>query len=202
MKFSGQRLFAFVSLASLFLAGFGIHAQAASAKSNKVIIYPSADETIDQLRQQGITHVDDYGSYWIAEADDRGLLNLKATYGDRVVAGDRLNRIELQTYTIDTAGGEPVVPSNLEQTEAQGRRLRLIQFRGPILPQWLDKVKALKNVEVIHYVPNNAYLIYLDAATEQKLDALRYPNGPIQWVGAYHPYYKLGLALQQGLWLR
>ena len=196
MKFSGWRLCALAGLAGLFLVGFDTHVLATATKKSKVIIYPSGDETVGQLQQQGITEVENYGSYWLAQADDRELADLRATYGDRIVTGDRLDRLELQTYTIHTSRGEALVPPDLQQTDTQGRRLRLIQFAGPVLPQWLEQVKKLKDVEVIHYVPNNGYLVYLDAKSEKQLDALRVPAGPIQWVGAFHPYYKLSLALQ------
>jgi hypothetical protein len=197
MKFSGWRLCALAALAGLVFVGVGSRALAAATAKNKVIIYPSANETVDQLKQQGISHVDNYGSYWVAEVDDRELQDLKATYGDQIVDGYRLDRLDLQNYTIHTArGGEALVPPDLQQTDTKGRRLRLIQFKGPVQPRWLEQVKRLKDVEVLHYVPNNGYLLYLDAEAEKQLEALRVPNGPIQWVGAYHPYYKLSLALQ------
>ncbi|HUI05396.1 MAG TPA: choice-of-anchor D domain-containing protein [Verrucomicrobiae bacterium] len=201
MKFSTGRLCALIGVTSaigLLLGGVQPYAWSANASTqkSKVLIYPSANETIEQLKQQGIDTVDNCGPYWLAEVSDQDLAKVEAMYGDRAEPQDDLNRIDLQTMTIDTTGGEPVVPPGLQQTETKGRRLRLIQFKGPVLPQWLEQVKRLKNVEVIHYVPNNAYLIYLDAAAEKQFDALREPNGPIQWIGAYHPYYKLGLALQ------
>jgi len=38
---------------------------------------------------------------------------------------------------------------------------------------------------------NNAYLVFMDAAVERKVEAMHGPDGPIQWVGGYHPYYKM-----------
>ncbi len=54
----------------------------------------------------------------------------------------------------------------------------------------------MSGVKVVNYVPNNAYLVFLDAAAEKKVRALRDPAGLCQWVGAYHPWYKLTPALQ------
>ena len=66
------------------------------------------------------------------------------------------------------------------------RRLRLIQFAGAIQPEWH---KALLSVgaEIVNYIPNNAYLIYADAESIQRLQA----NTAIQWLGDYQPEMKV-----------
>lgn len=199
MKFSGWRLCMLVSMASVLLAGWETFAHTTSLARNKVIIHPLADETIDLLKQEGISKVDDYGSYWLVEVNDQDLRKLKATYGNRVIQQDHFNRIDLEMMSIDTDAAEPVVPLHLQQAETKGRRLRIVQFKGPVRSEWFERLKSLPDVEVVHYVPNNAYLVFIDAATEKKLNLLRVPDGPIQWVGAYHPYYKLGLSLQKAV---
>ena len=196
MKFSIKRLCALVGVASVIGVFLGVtqpHAQpsAAPTRTTRVIIYPSANETIDQLKNQGIDEVDSYGSYWVAKANGAQISMLKRTRPGRVADADDLNRIELNAMTIDTSASAPVVPSQLQQPDFGGKRLKLIQFKGPIKSAWLAQVKAIKNVRVVSYVPQNAYILWLDAGAVTKLQNLLEPQGPIQWIGAYHPYYKI-----------
>ena len=192
MKSSRIKSYALIGLAGFFLGGSYSHAQSVSSNRQKVVIYPVAGETIKQLKQQGIDKVESYGSFWVANTDEQHFKALQATRGKyRVVNGDYLNHIELRATGIDTSLGVPAVPAGMQQGETTGKRLRLIQFRGPIKPSWLDQVKAAGNIRIVSYIPNSAYIVWLDADAEQKLAGLMDPKGPIQWMGAYHPYYKV-----------
>ncbi|MGA2221802.1 MAG: choice-of-anchor D domain-containing protein [Verrucomicrobiia bacterium] len=176
------------------LGGMG-SAQTAQKQTHKVIIYPSANESVDQLKKQGVTNVANYGSFWVAETDDAQAEVVRKLYGDRVMKADYLNRVELAAMPLDTTVGEPVVPAHLRQAAQKGKNLRLIQFKGPVLSEWLEQVKKTGDVKVASYVPNNAYIVWLDRAAEDNLSKLMAPSGPIQWIGAYHPYYKMDPAL-------
>ena len=192
MRFSGRRYWLLVGVIGLALGFIGQAAPADNTGANrKVIIYPGPGDSIDQLKQQGIEKVDNYGSYWVAEVGDKDLAKVRATFGNRVVSANSLNRIELRTASINTRGNGPVVPAGMEQVEGPGRRLRIVQFEGPIQPKWLAKLKSLDGARVINYVPNNAYLVWLDQPAEDNLCAVQGANGPIQWIGPYHPYYKI-----------
>ncbi len=166
-------------------------ASSASKKTHKLIVYPEAGETVADLKARGFGKVDNYGSYWVVEADDTQQAELERTHGSRAVKADYLNRIELSAAKFDTTIGEPSVPPHLRQVVGPGKRLRLVQFKGPVLPEWLEQVKAAGNVKIVSYVPNNAYVVWLDAKAEKALDALKAPDGPIQWLGPYHGGYKV-----------
>jgi len=197
MRFLGRRYWLLVGMIGLALGLIVPAALADTTSANhKVMIYPGPGDSIDQLKQQGIEKVDNYGSYWVAEVGDKDLAKVKATFGNRAVPANDLNHIELRAGSIDTTGNEPAVPADMEQAETPGRRLRIVQFKGPIQPEWLAKLKSVNGVKVINYVPNNAYLVFLDAAAEKEVRTLRDPAGPVQWVGAYHPAYKLTPAMQ------
>lgn len=62
-------------------------------------------------------------------------------------------------------------------------------------PDWLAKVDAVGGVTVVSYIPNNAYIVWLDAKAEQKLRGLLDPHGPLQWIGDYRPSYKIPKSL-------
>jgi hypothetical protein len=163
--------------------------------SNKVMVYPTATESIDQLQQSGFTRVRNYGSYWVVEATDAQVDELTKMYGARAVKDSRLNRIELGAVSFDTTVSQPTVPAGFQQVDGPGKRLRLVQFRGPVTPEWMQRLRS-SGAQVVSYVPNNAYLVQLDKAGEGKLRAMQGPDDPIQWIGPYHPYYKI----QKGLW--
>jgi hypothetical protein len=172
-------------------------ASSASKKTHKLIVYPEAGETVAELKARGISTVDNYGSYWVVEADDAQTAELEWTHGARAVKADHLNRIELSAAKFDTTVGEPPVPAHLRQVVGPGKRLRLVQFKGPVLPEWLEQLKAAGKVKIVSYVPNNAYVVWLDAKAEKALENLKTPAGPIQWIGAYHGSYKMRAELME-----
>src|ERR1017187_3874073 len=200
MKLSKMWLCALVGLAGLILMGH--HGQARPVATtanevfispnadNKVIIYPTGDEKIDQLKEKGIQKVKNYGSYWLVEATDAQVVQLTQMYGERAVKENRFNRIQLNGTSFDTTEGEPFVPADFRQEAGAGNRLRLVQFRGPVTPEWMQLLRS-SGAQIISYVPNNAYLVFMDAGMERKLETMHGPSGPIQWVGGYHPFYKI-----------
>ncbi len=163
--------------------------------STKSLSTRAGDEKIDQLREKGFQKVSNYGSYWLVEATDAQVDQLTQLYGERAVKESQFDRIRLTGATIDTLFGEPTVPASLREQDGPGKRLRLVQFRGPIEPEWMRQIKSMSGLQLISYVPNNAYLVFMDAGTEKKLEPMRSSGGPIQWVGAYHPYYKMSRSL-------
>jgi hypothetical protein len=198
MKFSRRHfgLFLVGSIGTVFVVTQGL-AEPAQKRPNRVIIYPAPGETVDELTQRGLKKVRDFGSYWLAEASDEQLNTLKASHEGRAVKANYLNRIELAAAQIDTTVGEPAIPAQLQEKVAFGNRLRLVQFVGPVLPEWLDLIKSAGHVKIVTYVPHNAYLVRLDQAAEDNLRQEMDPAGPIQWIGAYHPYYKIKPALRK-----
>jgi hypothetical protein len=82
---------------------------------------------------------------------------------------------------------------------ARGSRLRLIQFAGPVKRAWLDELQRT-GLELISYVPNNAYLVRQDANSSSRLDdsihaARNVGEAFIQWQGDFKPEHKIHPAL-------
>ncbi|HLM44782.1 MAG TPA: S8 family serine peptidase, partial [Myxococcaceae bacterium] len=78
---------------------------------------------------------------------------------------------------------------------SSGKRLHIVQYAGPIQPTWYQELEAT-GVQVVTYIPNNAYLVYGDATS---LGALRQhisATPVIQWNGDYLEDYKLHPAIQ------
>jgi hypothetical protein len=194
MKLLNQWLWVRVALMVTLAIGQGVSVQAApnpNTKKNKVILYPSEGDSIDQLTKLGIKKVRNYGTFWLVEADDAELQALKQAHGKKMRSANHLNTISLANQPLNTTEAEPDAKVAMKETKTSGKRLRLVQFSGPVLPEWVEQLKETGKAKIVQYIPHNAYLVRMDAATEKKLAELMEPNGPIQYVGAYHPSYKV-----------
>jgi subtilisin family serine protease len=83
------------------------------------------------------------------------------------------------------------------------KETRIIQFRGPIKREWIERLEATGS-EIVGYIPNNAYLVRgstRDLALVAALDggARADHQRPIQWMGRLHPAYKIDPALDDQL---
>jgi hypothetical protein len=128
---------------------------------------------------------------------------------------DDFNTLLLRSRVIDTSIGDgfsgvgkqlnndaanQISTNALAQKEKfTGSRLRLIQFAGPVKRAWLDKVQN-QGLEIIAYVPNNAYLVREDATASARLaDAIRAAQNDgeafIQWQGDFKTEDKIHPAL-------
>lgn len=88
--------------------------------------------------------------------------------------------IHLHAGAIDTS--RPAAAMARAATEVlPGCRLHLVQFPGPIQPEWVAQLQE-QGWQIVDYIPDNAYLVYGEAAARQ---ALRTRGTPLQWEGAY-----------------
>src|SRR5208282_5654397 len=70
-----------------------------------------------------------------------------------------------------------------------GKRMHLVQFAGPVQPAW-RKALLDAGVQIVSYIPQNAYLIYGDSAGIGRVQALAATTPHIQWDGPYLDEYK------------
>src|SRR5439155_10177969 len=70
------------------------------------------------------------------------------------------------------------------------KRMHLVQFVGPVQPAWRDEVEAT-GVQIVAYIPENAYLVYGDAQSIGQLQALAGTAAHVQWEAAYLDEYKI-----------
>ena len=100
--------------------------------------------------------VADYGNFVLLQANDALANSLAGNANAQVV--DYNNLVLLNAKTIDTTTPDA---QSIRGTEAakSGNQMRLIQFKGPIRPEWY-KALAKTDVRIVTYIPNNAYLVY------------------------------------------
>ena len=144
-------------------------------------------EQAAELERRGAKVLGDYGAFKLLQVDDAALTALPAAPGAEV--RDDYDHLLLNAGTIDTASphgqslrGVVLPPS--------GSRFHLVQFVGPIQPEWYKALEAT-GVRIVSYIPNNAYLVYGDAVALGGMRNLTASSRAIQWDGAYLDDYKL-----------
>jgi hypothetical protein len=129
-----------------------------------------------RVQAAGGTLVADYGSYQLFDVP-RWAQNQPVSA--ELEPRDDYSQVFLNTRTLDTR--RPEIQALRRSAAPQtGRHARLVQFAGPVLPPWRE---ALTNTgaRILSYVPQNAYLIYVDAPGLARLQGLASNVAFIQW---------------------
>jgi hypothetical protein len=130
--------------------------------------------------------VADYGGFQLVEADDSILTNLDE---NRVERRDDFDEIKLNAKTLNTRAAE-ILALRKTAGNFSGKHLRLVQFAGPVKPEWLAAL-AKHGARIVSYIPENACLIYGDAAAIARMQAWAGTNQFVQWEGDYTGDYKI-----------
>jgi len=139
-----------------------------------------------QIAAAGGKLIADYGSFQLY---DLALPTTAVLNHPAVEIRDEFNVIWLNAAPLDTRRSEvQALRHNLGAFE--GKHLHLVQFAGPVLPVWHAEILAT-GVQIVTYIPENAYLVYGDAASLGRLQMMGITAGHIQWEGAYLDAYKL-----------
>lgn len=131
----------------------------------------------------------EYESFRVVEVDPATAAALVASgAGERIENADR---ILLNAEVIDTSGSEMKALRRLVGPFS-GHRLHLVQFAGPIRQAWIDALEA-DGLQVVTYIPTNAYLVWGDANSLARLQArAQHPASALQWEGSWLDRWKVG----------
>jgi hypothetical protein len=137
------------------------------------------------LTNQGARVIENYGSFQIVESDQQSV----PAGEPRIQGVDRFNTIQLQARDLDTRTPELRV---LRKSAGafEGSRLHLVQFAGPIKPEWQRGLEQT-GAKILNYIPNNAYLVYAGAPALGRLQSWAASQTSVQWEGPYAPGYKV-----------
>jgi subtilisin-like proprotein convertase family protein len=125
----------------------------------------------------------DYGAFAVIEVNRAAARELADARAAESIEDQ--NRILLNAETVDTR--RPAAPARRAVPAAfTGRRLHLIQWVGPVKPEWLDALEKT-GVRVVDYIPFNTYLVAGTPAALKALRDLAAASKFIQWEGAYLP---------------
>jgi hypothetical protein len=167
----------------LLVAGLGPMAQALPPSvGHKIQVHDAA--AAQAVAAQGGRLIADYGGFQLYDVPQiDGNLPASAEVRDSYNS-ILLNAIHLKTST-------PGVQA-LRKTVGgfEGKRMHLVQFAGPVQPAW-RKALLDAGVQIVSYVPQNAYLVYGDSAGIGRVQAMAAAAPHIQWEGAYLDDYKI-----------
>ncbi|HEY6099179.1 MAG TPA: hemagglutinin, partial [Anaeromyxobacter sp.] len=152
----------------------------------------ASGEAAGALLRSGATLVADYGAFRVLDASPSAL-QASAAARDVEYRNDFF-RIALNSGDLDTALPPPKGAPRALATGAAGKALHLVQFAGPIRPEWLARLEAT-GVRVVSHVPANAYLVYGEAPALERLLAFAASAREVQFEGAYLAAHKLDPAL-------
>jgi hypothetical protein len=149
-------------------------------------VQASNSGTSRQIEAAGGKLIADYGGFSLYEIDSitPQLLNQPG-----VDSRDEFNAIHLNAALLDTSKPE-IQALHKSLASFTGKRLHLIQFAGPIQPLWHDQLIACA-VQIVTYIPENAYLVYGDAKALTSLQSFAAAAPHVQWEGEYRDEYKL-----------
>lgn len=180
----------FAALTFAFHLAVGVLAAgpAPSPPSRLVKLRVSDPVLAAELLAQGARRVADYGAFQLLEAPSEQAA-AAAPRTERVQPEENSDFIELNAGRLDTRGPEARALRRGVGVFA-GKRLHLIQFAGPIKPEWLEALQAT-GVRLVHYIPHNAYLVQGNAAALAKLQTWAASAEFVQWEGDYANEFKI-----------
>ena len=82
--------------------------------------------------------------------------------------------------------GEPQLKSSLMINEKAGENYYLVQFDGPIMPEWKEELQKI-GAKIYQYVPHFAFVVRMNSDMKAKAKGLKH----VRWIGLYQPAYKI-----------
>lgn len=177
--------------------------------ARKVLVETDNQATLDELARQGGTLLVDYGAFSLWRVPSSEGADVAETMG--VTLDDTIDTIFLRGATINTANTASMasgmttnmttstsvaIDPALHQTRSDEPQLWLVQFVGPLKEGWLQEVEQT-GMELVIYMPSNAYLVWGNGAALTRLEELAARSPFVQWTGPYHPAYRLAPPLRQ-----
>ncbi|HLG13789.1 MAG TPA: S8 family serine peptidase [Blastocatellia bacterium] len=163
-----------------------------SPGSRHKLIVPHGDSGLERevLSSVGGRELRRYESFTLVELTDDELAGLGPQLLERALIRDDLNLLLLKRGQIDTTGSAATVSPELQAARGLPRALHMVQFLGPPTSDAFAELKAT-GAQVVSYIPNNGYLLWLTRAQLRRVRELRRESNIIQWDGPFHPAYKL-----------
>jgi hypothetical protein len=142
-------------------------------------------------KEDGVTRLHDYGAFALYAIDVEAAGSFSGRANQAFASGDELDMIYLDAYPFNGRFDTLILPEALRFDSVSGSALQLIQFIGPIKEAWLEAVRDAGGIP-IHYIANNAYLVWADGRARAQLDAMVQDGRFLQYSSPYQPYFKLG----------
>ncbi len=196
IRISLRRFIAWAIIPGLTVLGaFSLRSIAQGPGPEVVLVKDSANHSKGRLGERlsaaGVRMVEDYGSFALVSATPGQRAALERDHLDVTAMPDRA-RTGRGSFFFDTRNGEPVMPANLRAYAERGSLddHYIVQFVGPIKQEWL-KALDTAGAERFDYLPSYSFIVAMQPQTAARVRNLPF----VQWVGSYHPGYKLAPSL-------
>jgi len=159
-----------------------------------------ASPLVAELEATGaLLKVEEHGSFLFAVVDTARSEPLGALLARGAQLADEQTLVNLNGFLLD--GADPATLRALREAleprllgpvdpPADGeRRLRLVQFDGPVKEAWLEALRAT-GARVVTYVPNNAWVVVTDPQADGLLKTLASRDFVLS-LATYEPAFKL-----------
>jgi Subtilase family len=143
-----------------------------------------------------------YGGFKLVMVNHEAVGGLEALRGMQVSGRDDLNYIGFNGALLDTSNLQTTsqaIPTDLRQ-QRMADALKsgiaptsgnfVVQFEGPIKEEWRAAIEQT-GARIITYIPNNAYIVRADSKAAFGVWRLKTDHPFVQYVGDYHPVYRL-----------
>ena len=149
----------------------------------------------ESLVAQGGRVLADYQGFQLIEV--AALPSAKILGDHRVQVVDHFDTLQLNATTLNTRT-LPTRSALLKPAAASpGSQLVVVQFVGPIKPEWRQAL-VQTGVKIVHYLPQNSYLVYGDAAALAQFQTWAAATSVVQWTGDYTGEYKVHPSARPG----
>ena len=136
---------------------------------------------------KGAELIADYGAFQVFRANGELARKLASDRNAEDISDHDV--ITLHTGNLNTAATE-IQALRKPVAVFPGKRLHLVQFAGPLKPEWRAELEK-NGVSIVSYVPNNAYLIYGRSSAIRQMQAWATQSASVQWEGEYLDDYKI-----------
>jgi hypothetical protein len=177
----------------------------------KVIIGARATGRADAIYERGAVLGEiDYDSFRLLLIDERAAGGAAGLEQLGLFVRDDLDRVYLEGRALDTRRPEEVESridlalrrDELAHAQAEGRPVRdglyLVQLIGPVRDEWLSDLAA-EGLEIVSYIPQNAYVVRARGPAAAAITRLTGGHDYVQYVGDFHPAYRLSQSLHSAL---
>ncbi|MBS0658695.1 MAG: S8 family serine peptidase [Verrucomicrobia bacterium] len=183
MKFSHKVPLAALTAVAVLSSATG-QSPSASSTGTKVIVHDR--NAVSRLVAGGGRIIADYGGFVVVEsAQPRATLATEKAVSVR----EDFDRIFLNSGTLLTRSNE-LQAARRPVMAFEGKALRLVQFAGPVTNEWY-KMLVETGLEVVTYLPENAYLVYGTAADHAKMQSHPELSRVVQWDGDFTALQKI-----------
>lgn len=197
-RLAGFRLWLLFTLAGAFLASLaGFCSEAADSGSVKVRVRQEAGQ---QAYRAGGKLLVDYGSYQLFSMPERAAASLSRESAEIEVDSSVIHLNSGPLDTRERPRRAVAAPQKLAQATS-GRRLHLVQFAGPIKPEWLEELKQL-GLRIVTYLPENAFLVYGNPQALKTLEDHAATSPHVEWAGPYESTLKTPSEAARGPFLQ